>query len=93
MHLGLIGTTYVTVSCRLHVCAALVTPYAVVVVRDNLALLTGFNPLLRPVTLPDHARFLHLSNPYSPASSRFGAHGLRLQSGTVTEGTCVGVSD
>jgi purine-nucleoside phosphorylase len=69
----------------------------VVVVRDHLALpnLTGLNPLFGPVTAPDHARFLPLSDAYSPALRRLaflGAHGLRLPPDALAEGTYAWVS-
>ncbi|GLB39997.1 putative the purine nucleoside phosphorylases catalyze the phosphorolytic breakdown of the N-glycosidic bond in the beta- (deoxy)ribonucleoside molecules, with the formation of the corresponding free purine bases and pentose-1-phosphate [Lyophyllum shimeji] len=64
----------------------------IVVIQDHLALpnMTGSNPLLGPPTSPSHARFLPLSDAYSPSLRRLAflsAHKLALPREALAEGT------
>ncbi|KAF7301245.1 Purine nucleoside phosphorylase [Mycena indigotica] len=69
----------------------------IVALHDHLALpnMTGMNALLGPLTSSSHARFVPLSDAYSPALRRLlflGAHHLGLSADEVTEGTYAWVS-
>lgn len=69
----------------------------VVIIQDHLALptLTGMNPLLGPLTSPDHPRFLPLSDAYSPSLRRLAfiaSHQLSLVANTLAEGVYAWVS-
>ncbi|KAJ3570888.1 hypothetical protein NP233_g4111 [Leucocoprinus birnbaumii] len=64
----------------------------IVVIHDHLALpnLVGTNPLLGPVSSPNHQRFLPLSDAYSSSLRRLvfhAAHQLSLDNSALAEGT------
>ncbi|KAJ7672807.1 nucleoside phosphorylase domain-containing protein [Mycena rosella] len=69
----------------------------IVVIHDHLALpnMSGMNPLLGPLTSPEHRRFVPLSDAYSPSLRRLmflAAHHLALEPAALAEGTYAWVS-
>ncbi|KAJ7667576.1 nucleoside phosphorylase domain-containing protein [Mycena polygramma] len=69
----------------------------IVVLHDHLALpnMAGMNPLLGPLTSPEHQRFIPLSDAYSPSLRRLvflAAHHLALDPSALAEGTYAWVS-
>ncbi|KAK7061323.1 purine nucleoside phosphorylase [Favolaschia claudopus] len=69
----------------------------IVVIHDHLAFpnMTGMNPLLGPLTSPEHPRFIPLSDAYSPTLRRLAflaAHHLSLDPAALAEGTYAWVS-